>query len=141
MPVLTVPWLRSLAQRGGRTGRPGPREPRTQAQGASQAAGKVQRQVARARRPPARIEGLLHHLRQLGPGRIVLQLEGRRPTQTLHHQQAPRRRVGGAHARASVDDQHAVHHLLDHQAVELRLLTRQLEAAARGQLFARKAAG
>jgi hypothetical protein len=39
-----------------------------------------------------------------------------------------------------VDDQHAVGHLLDHQPVQLRLLARQFQAAARGQFLARQAA-
>ena len=56
----------------------------------------------------------------------------------LGSQQAPRRRIRRAHAAAPVDDEHAVLHLLDHQAVELGLLTRHLQAAARRLLLARQ---
>ena len=56
-------------------------------------------------------------------------------------EQAPRRRIGGADLAGPVDDEHAVFHLLDHEPVELRLLARHLEAAARAQLLAREPAG
>ncbi len=56
-------------------------------------------------------------------------------------EQAARGRVGGAHAAASVDHQHAVLHLLDHQPVQLRLLARHFHVAARGQFLARQAPG
>ena len=57
---------------------------------------------------------------------------------------ASRRRadgIGGADLAGPVDDEDAVFHLLDHEPVELRLLARQLEAAARAQLLAREPAG
>src|SRR6185369_17651342 len=75
------------------------------------------------------------------PRRHAAQLERRRPARAFGREQAPRRRIGGAHLAAAVDDEDAVFHLLDDEAVELRLLASDLEAAARAQLLARQPPG
>jgi DNA-binding NarL/FixJ family response regulator len=65
-----------------------------------------------------------------------VQGERRRRPQPLVDQQGPRSRVGSTRSQAPVDDQDAVDHLLDHQPVELRLLAREFQAAARCQFLA-----
>ena len=54
----------------------------------------------------------------------------------LSSQQTACGRIGGPHAGAPIDHQHAVLHLLDDQPVQLFLLLREFEAAACGDLFA-----
>ncbi len=100
----------------------------------------MQCQVASRLGPGAFVEGSRHRMLERLPGRRALQLERGGAAHALGGQQAARRRVGRAHAGAPVDHQHAVGHLLDHQAVQLRLLPRELQAAARGQFLARQPA-
>ena len=86
-------------------------------------------------------EGALDRAHQRAPGRNAAQLERRGAAHPFGREQAPRRRIGGADLAGAVDDEDAVFHLLDHEPVELRLLARHLEAAARAQLLAREPAG
>ena len=113
-----------------------PREARTHAQSAADAGVEVQHEVAPGLGPVAFVEGALGGGQQRLPGGLRLQLEWRGPREAVDGEQRARRRIGRAHAAAPVDDEHAVLHLLDHQAIELRLLARKLQAAARGELFA-----
>ena len=101
-----------------------------------------QQHVAPGLGPVALGQRPLHRLLQRRPGaRGRCSENGAGGLRPCVDQQRARRRVGGAHARRAVDHQHAVGHLLDHQPVQLRLLARQLQAAARRQLLARQAAG
>ena len=101
----------------------------------------LQRHVAAGLGPGGFGERPLDRVDQRAPGRHAAQLERRRAAHAFRREQAARRRVGGAHLAAAVDHQHAVLHLLDHQAIQRRLLARHLEAAARAQLLAREPAG
>ena len=111
-----------------------PREAHAQAQRARRAVVEAQHHVAPPSGQRPCVEGLLDRR----PGQPAhagssCSSNGAARAMPLRRQQRARRRVGRAHAQAAVDHQHAVGHLLDHQPVQLRLLARQLEAAARGR--------
>ena len=118
-----------------------PREADAHAQGPARVGGELDRDVAAGLGPRRLGEGALDGANERAPSRDAAQLERRGSARSFRHEQASRRRIGGAHLSRAVDDQHAVLHLLDHEPVELGLLARHLEAASRAQFLARKPAG
>ena len=102
----------------------------------------MQCQITRPFGPVAGVEGLLDDGRQFAPGCV------RPATGTARRGRGRAARAGDAQLdwplglaiRRSID-KHAVDHLLDHQPIQLSLLTRQFEAATRGLLLAGQAPG
>ena len=123
----------------GTLGGAAPHEAHAHAQRAHMAVAKDQRHILAGLGPTAILQRLLSRLQQGAPGGRAVEHEGRGRAQALVDQQRTGRRVGRTHEQAAIDHQHAVGHLLDHQAVQLRLLARQLQAATRGRFFARQA--
>ena len=94
-----------------------------------------QHHIAAGLRPDGLLEGALHCLDQCVPGGNTPQLKRRRPAHAVLRQQALRSRIYRTHAAVAVDNKHAVLHFLDHQAVQLRLLSGDLQAVPGGDLF------
>ena len=133
--------VRIFEQQHARTGPPqairarSPAHERTRMRSVRRAAFEAEGQVAPGFRPGRRV---LQRRPPPAPGRArrAGSRAGTAPRASAPSASNWRRRVGGAHAQVVVDHQHAVDHFLDHQSVQLRLLARQLQAAAGRQLLA-----